>query len=281
MEHKRTLRNQLEKTRSENDDEPWRLEIQGKRITLRHLHYSQYSRPYYGRGEVTSFSPKARARMLRKISAIDWIRAGRGLFLTLTYPPECEDHTMRERSIHRYLLHRWIETTLRRKTAVAWRVEWLPRLSGPTVGNIAPHMHLLIFSERGLGAHELRAYWMHVIGATRHTQIKIQRLSVGEMPAIYAAKYCAKERVLSILDNVPKRNKTGRHAGWLRNSLIPYHPLEIVERLDKEVAELLRHRANEVLWWYDLRHDEGFTILGETAVEVIREFFPNGVDNPT
>ncbi|KAL0630409.1 hypothetical protein Q9L58_010743, partial [Maublancomyces gigas] len=244
-EHKKGLASKLENERKARADTEWRLEIQGKRITLKRLDYTQAVRPYYGRGEITSFSWKARARMLRRISSIDWIKAGRGLFMTLTYPPECEDHTMCERSKHRYLMHRWIEKEVGCKTAVAWRVEWLPRRSGPTIGQIAPHMHLIVFTSKGLCAARTMRFWMRVIGSRRHTQLKIQRLQVGEMPAVYAAKYCAKVTNATILDNVPKRNKTGRHAGWLRAGLIPYHPLEVVERLDAEVAQLLRHRANE------------------------------------
>ena len=88
---------------------PWNVEIQGKRITLRRPAPERTVFQQKTRGCITTFSRRARSRQLRKIAEIDWLAAGPGLFLTLTYPDECADHDMKERATHRYQIHRWIE----------------------------------------------------------------------------------------------------------------------------------------------------------------------------
>jgi hypothetical protein len=269
----------LETDRYKNDKREWTLVICGKRLTLHRLGYKPFKKPYNSRGPITTFSRKARARMLRKIAEIDWQSAGPGLFLTVTYPDECAQHTMQERSCHRYLLHRWIENQLGGHVACVWRVEWMPRKTGTMVGQMLPHIHLLLFTPKGLDTEEVRRKWMSIIGSTRHTQIDLQRVELGSMVSVYAAKYCSKVADASILDNVPKRNRTGRHAGWLRTKLIPVHPKEVYERVGKAIVLALRKRACETLWWYDPRFDEGFTILGDTAIEVIREFYGMRLDD--
>jgi hypothetical protein len=77
---------------------------------------------------------------------------------------------------------------------------------------------------------------------------------------------------------VPKRNRTGRHAGRVRRSLVPYHPIKYTLEINKAIRDFLQRRACEMLWWYDDRFDEGFTIIGDRALEVIREFNEKKLD---
>ena len=155
----------------------------------------------------------------------------------------------------------------------------MPRLSGTKVGKILPHMHMLLFTDDGVEEEAVRKKWMKTIGSGRHTQIKLQRVSLGDMVSVYAAKYCSKASDLSVLDNVPYHNRTGRHAGWLREHTIPRHPKEVYEKVSEAIVLALRKAACKTLWWYDPRFDEGFTIIGDKAIDIIREFYGIAVDS--
>ena len=275
----KAFRTKLQQDRQKTEARPYTLTVCGKRITLSRPNGRFGVKPKNTRGPIVTFSRKARARQLRKIAEIDWQAAGPGLFFTVTYPDECAFHTMKERAKHRYLIHRHIEHEIGDHVGLAWRVEWLPRKSGSNVGTILPHMHFLLFTDGGLDTHDLRKVWMRTIGAKRHTQIDLQRVSLGDMVSVYAAKYCTKASDASILDNVPYHNRTGRHAGWLRENTIPRHPKEVYENVSKAIVLAMRRRACETLWWYDPRFDEGFSIIGDAAIDVIREFYGITVDS--
>jgi hypothetical protein len=253
-------------------DRTWVVECRGKRFTVKHLGKTHFGKQTKYRGVITEFSRRARARRLRRIAEIDWASAGESTFLTVTYPDEQANHTMDERKVHRYLLHRWLER--KGQLAMLWRVEWMPRKTGKNVGKLMPHMHFIYLSKVYLvrEKHEIRLKWMEIIHATRWTQVRVTDLTVADMVSVYAAKYCAKEANASYLDNVPKRNRTGRHAGEKRTNLIPFHPLEVTCKIGEAIVKFLRGRACETLWWYDPRFDEGFTILGDQALEAIADF---------
>jgi hypothetical protein len=189
--------------------------------------------------------------------------------VTLTYPDAQADHSMNDRKAHRYQINRRICTSAGRNLPCLWRVEWMPRLSGDFIGQLRPHMHLLYLGTCDIQEPEVEFYWTKIIRAKQKVQVDVRILPSGELPAVYAAKYCAKEASEQYLDIVPKRNRTGRHAGELRTNLIPFHPLETYERICDGMRRFLQGRACDTLWWYDPRFDEGFTIIGEVASEFI------------
>lgn len=268
----------LEDARVSRDDPGFRVEICGKRFTLCKTGYRRATKAYPVRGVITTFSRRARAARLRRIAEVNWAAAGRGVFVTVTYPPELEDHTMGDRKTHRYLLNRSICQWAGRHLGCFWRVEWLPRKSGPTAGQLAPHMHFLYLSIDSIDQDFLAARWKEIIGAQRKVRVECQDLLVGDMVACYVSKYCSKEANDTELVNVPKRNRTGRHAGELRRALIPMHPLEVTKRIDEAIVMSLQRRACETLWWYDPRYDEGFTILGDEALRYIADFNQKSLD---
>jgi hypothetical protein len=210
--------------------------------------------------------------MLRRIAEIDWLASGDGFFVTLTYPDEVLPNTMNVRNKHRYLFNRHIEKLAGKPLASVWRVEWKRRLSGLYIGQSEPHIHILYFAYQGITKEEIRKIWHGVIHSPRKVQVDAKTVSSGSMAAVYSAKYCGKDEDATALDNVSYLNRTGRHAGWLRKGLIPMHPLEIVARIDAALVELLRARAHEILKYYDKRFDEGFTVLGDVALEIIQDF---------
>lgn len=249
-----------------------RIEMQGKRFSVKFSTEAQEPINKKPRGPITCFSRKARAARLRRIAEIDWKAAGESALVTLTYPDDQANHTMQERKDHRYLINRYICYCAGRNLGCLWRVEWKPRLTGKFVGRMLPHMHLLYLGHHNIGEENVREVWMRTIGAKQFTQVDVASVSIGDMVSVYAAKYCSKEANATDLDNVPKRNRTGRHAGELRRNLIPSHPLETVERINDGILRFMQKRACETLWWYDPRFDEGFTILGDAALEMIADF---------
>jgi hypothetical protein len=272
------LRSKFELESQERFEEDYTLDWQGKRITLRKKKHKQSPRASIPRGVIVEFSRRARARRLRRIAEVDWSKTNQSMFITLTYPDEVSDHTMEERKIHRYLFNRWLCKTVGRKMACFWRVEWLPRLSGNFIGELRPHMHLLYLDCPKVCHIRVQNRWREIIGVSRWTQVDCKPLEVADAVSVYVAKYTAKEASSLYLDNVPKRNRSGRHAGELRKNLIPLHERIVVERLEYHIVKWLKSRADEQIWYYDKELDEGFTMLGDQATELIADVLERFID---
>lgn len=257
----------------------WQIEIQGKRIKVV-CKTGRTRKPQENeRGVITEFSKRARKRMLEKIASVDWKAAGKGMLITVTYPDDQSNHTMDERKIHRFIFNRWIVNRCGRVLACFWRVEWMPRKSGKYEGELRPHIHFLYLGMHTINFRGIRERWERTIGAQEHTQIDVTYLTLGDIVSVYVAKYCAKEASNLLLDNVPYRNRTGRHSGELRKELIPYHPLETVDRITQGMLLAAKRTASGLLWWWDPRYDEGFTILGDEAVKLIAELHGMRIDS--
>ena len=259
--------------------EAWSVEIQGKRLTVKCKTAKPPNNKGKKRGVITCFSRRARARRLRWIASVDWKAAGAGMLMTFTYPDEQSNHSMEDRKMHRYQINRWVENRIGCKTPCFWRVEWMPRLSGVYIGQLRPHMHLLYLGAQTINLRGIRERWEKVIGSNTYTQIDVTYVAVGDMVSVYAAKYCSKEASSSYLDNVPYRNKTGRHTGELRRQMIPMHRKEAVSRINQAILSFLHGEACRTLWWFDPRFDEGFTLIGDEALKVIKAFHGLEVDS--
>lgn len=256
-----------------------RIEIQGKRVTFAETHYHQYPADRMKRGAIVTFSAAARRRMIRRCAEIDWEAAGSILFITLTYPPSHENCTYRERSKHRAIFQRFVEHHLGRKVGCLWRIEWKQRLSGPTKGCIAPHVHNLFFGMRFLSKRLIAVQWAKALGCKTPPIVDVQRLDAYKKVMIYLAKYCSKPADSLLLDSVPYHNKTGRHAGLLRKREIPFHPLRIVSEISSDLEDFIRRRASDALPWYDLDKDRGFSVFGEDATDLAKDIWEFFVDS--
>lgn len=256
----------------------WCVEIQGKRLTVKCRTQRPPRKKGKKRGPITCFSRKARARRLRWIASVDWKSAGAGFLVTVTYPDEQSNHTMEERKLHRRDLNRFIVARCKRELGCFWRVEWMPRQSGKYVGQLRPHMHFLYMGYQTINFRGIRERWEEIIGSNQYTQVDVTYVSLGDMVSVYAAKYCSKEASATYLDNVPYRTRTGRHSGELRKTLIPMHPLEKVDKINHAILSFLQGEACRTLWWFDPRFDDGFTIIGDKALKVIKQFHGFQVD---
>lgn len=173
------------------------------------------------RGTIGGFSRGARLRLLKEIAVIDWDAAGDCLFLTLTYPDSLGPCTYKERSKHRYLLQRSIEKYLGRHVATLWRTEWQDRKSGARLGQIMPHLHVLLFGVEYLPWQDLRTWWRSAIGVKGPCHTYVQHVANGTGAAKYAAKYAAKDCSSSLVSAAYLNNLFGRAWGMTRKQSIP------------------------------------------------------------
>jgi hypothetical protein len=262
----------FEQVRRDRSEDQWTVLMQGQLLTVSHITYHPAHKQNTRRGEIIGFSRRARARMVRKIAVIDWSKSGGGSFVTVTYPDSLVVNTSQDRSRHRAVFQRHVERKHGGRAACCWRVEWIARKSGIHEGTILPHMHILYFAVPELGEEFVRRCWAKSIGCDGFVSVKSLPVKVGDMAAMYCAKYCSKEEPPLLLDNVPYRNKTGRHCGWLRKSLIPLCPVEKLQRVSEAMVKFLKGRACDTLWWYDPRFDDSFTLIGPDALATIKEF---------
>lgn len=145
------------------------------------------------RGEIKSFSKASRRRILRLVATLR--RTEVSCFGTLTYPDQFE----RNPDLVKNHLDKFFKRLLRKfpDAIVLWRMEPKTRKSGVSVGEIAPHFHLLIWN---VEYEKLRQWiplnWFQVVnsGDEKHlhagTSVERVRSSRGVM--FYTAKYICK-----------------------------------------------------------------------------------------
>ena len=101
--------------------------------------------------QITGWSRRSRARMIRRLAEIDWTEMfGRGLpaMVTLTYPGDWETVVPTGRAAKRHL------QTFFKRFARAWGVDWVGVWKLEFQRRGAPHMHLFMVPPQGLaGAH--------------------------------------------------------------------------------------------------------------------------------
>ena len=152
-----------------------------------------------GRGirtAVTQFTKQSASRFTRKMARAR--NTGTLLFVTLTYRDE-EWFGSSPRDLQRHL-----ENICKRieyehlHAGIIWRKEWTTRKSGEHLGDIAPHLHMIV---RGAGedANVFKAWlteaWAEVTGAADKgatARVDVQIAKSYKHAARYVAKYIAK-----------------------------------------------------------------------------------------
>lgn len=235
-----------------------------------------YSPPPAGskRDEITRFTKASRLRMLKFVATIDYTSVRASSFLTLSYPPECECRTFAARTRDRFLIMRKIEDYHDDQISGLWRTEWKVRLSGPTKGNIAPHVHLLLFKVKYIPRGLLVAWWKAVIHSTIDPVVDIRRAVGKRGAAAYISKYCGKVESTCLVNASYLHNRTGRHWGYLRRHHIPRWPEEEIESPTEAQTEFVYRLAQAVFPQGDIRPGESFTLFGDfvaKAGKIIRK----------
>lgn len=167
------------------------------------------------RDVIREFSPGSRRRLMVLLNSIDRSRVEKPFFVTLTWH-ESWPETSEGRYAQLIALLKRLERVFGR-FATIWRVEWQTRKSGVHEGQVAPHLHLLVFldpykitpyqSSRKsvLYAAEMRLRnriafsWNEIVapGDDEHLEVALHHKSVVTIESWrgaswYAAKYMSK-----------------------------------------------------------------------------------------
>jgi len=260
----------------------WHLKIVGRCTRLRRLVSYTQTRTVKARKAIAGFSGDSRMRMLRFINEVDWERAGRAFFITLTYPDEIDHREYGLRSKDRYLFLRWMETKAQCLFGALWRVEWKIRKTGARVGTLFPHVHMLTTQLPACCAHDVRQGWRVAIG--RHDgplATDVKEVTGVEGAARYVSKYAAKTDPLDIPAYRNSGIKFGRHWGCTRANLFPLAATRYDGSIDGSVLNFVKHVAAMRLSGYDVDLSGGFTLFGDdtadrVSLELSRNDSPRG-----
>jgi len=243
--------------------------IQGELLELSYVRGIREKRLPGKRGKIMGFTRAARLRMLRSIACIDWEAIPKSVFITLTYPDQCANRTMRERARDRYLFMRTMENHLERKVGAIWRVEWQARKSGAKKGTLVPHVHVIVFNCRFISKEVVRDGWQRALNVDGPTITWIDGMQNGPKTAKYIAKYCAKPVEASVLDNASYLNSFGRHWGIHRRDQIPWCNRWVIHIPDKRSLEICENAACMTFPYFTRDAEQGFSLFGDRAKKVI------------
>lgn len=197
------------------------------------------------RGEIKAFSKASRRRVLQLVATLK--RTEISMFVTMTYP----DNFERNPKIVKTHLDKFFKRLLRKfpEAIILWRMEPKIRKSGNSVGEIAPHFHLLIWNVDYKNLREwIPANWYEVVGSgdEKHldagTSVERVRSSRGVM--FYTAKYICKSDSYIMPG-------WGRYWGIVnRDMLGTIQGKQTVNELDdataKTIMRYLKRKASEV-----------------------------------
>ena len=233
----------------------------------------QKARPRGDRQQIIAFTKRSRKNMLEKLAKVR--NPTGGLFCTLTYPGEfgyspsqVKDHLKRFR---KRLLRRFPDA------GVFWRMELKERLSGASMGQIAPHFHLLVFlREAAIPLVDFRVWlartWWECVGSG-----SLDHLAAGTQADLilnrahaqrYASKYAAKEDDDSTVVLFQNWNSWGRRWGTfgefdLSEAMKVTVSLNQLPELRRMASKLLKSKGRA----YGRRlkranGNQGFTVFG-------------------
>jgi hypothetical protein len=243
-------------------DREWDAEIRGGLVALK----GRLKTPVFRRGGLRStirqFTRQSRFRMFKMIATLDWRQAGKGLFVTLTFPDAMLPCTAKQRMRWLAEWFRKLELYLGRQVSAVWRCEWAERLSGEHKGMFLPHYHLLIFSVSYVPWQTIRKLWRDTLGYDGYVRTDVRRLSSKKDHGVYIAKYCAKMPDVHSLVNVAYSRIDGRHWGYYRQRLLPRAERMYFSDLSLATVMTLRDIADRELPWYDIECDAGFALIG-------------------
>jgi len=149
------------------------------------------------RGSVTTFSRKSRKRMLEMMAKIR--NPGKLIFITLTYTDNAwfgKSSNGRVLETHLDNICKWFEYN-RPDCGIIWRKEWLPRKSGKHIGQIAPHLHLIIRGSNITSKADCESFhnllqdaWGKITG--EKSRVDVQIAHSRKHAYYYVSKYVAK-----------------------------------------------------------------------------------------
>lgn len=244
---------------------------QGKLLTVSFVENQPPAMPIAIRGKVTDFSPASRLRLLKFIATVDWNATKNGLLITLTYPPNREKRTNKQRQIDRAQFIRDVERHLGHQVSGIWRIEWKPRKTGITKGQIAPHFHIFLLREIFLHHKIVRKIWRRILSVQGPLATDVRAAWNAELASFYCAKYLTKLNEKCSLDNSAYHNKEGRHYGYIRKAMIPMHKIQWITGFGEEEIDFLVRTGQDKLPWVDFAAPHTFSLLGRSAEDTFQE----------
>jgi hypothetical protein len=224
------------------------------------------------RGNVTTFSNKSRKRL---INAMTMKRAYvRPLFITLTFPDEVWFNGLGQEDVHIAL------NALRKRlgrfssdAGMLWRIELQYRKSGLHIGEVAPHIHLIV---DGLthDVAELRklfhSWWSEILGMPARIDLQVAKSRRHTMYYIskYVAKFENSNQCYKIQTFDESAESSGRWWGTALNwDTTPFEVIEIVQEeltnIRRTVAGWLKSKNSRYARRLKAaRNDFGFTVYG-------------------
>lgn len=230
------------------------------------------------RGEVTYFSAKSRMRLIEKLARIDWMKAGKTLFVTLTFPPKYVNTPMRK--VNQWL-HQWrreAEKELGEQKAILWRCEWKEHETGERKNYLFPHFHLMIFNTRWLHRDKTNSMWKKVIGYNDYCRTETKGMKNKQQAMYYVCKYHAKCEGSLVYGPYLNNIQSGRHWGIFRNELYPYGAEFKSDFKDDELLSSAYAYAKDKLPSKRLQANESFRLFGENAEEIGQILFGTKLD---
>lgn len=183
------------------------------------------------RGKVTGFSRQSRLRMMRSVSKLE--NAKRPLFITLTYPDEFEGTLDGKEIKEKQLKNFWKRMEyVYINIACLWKLEYKERKSGKKVGQLYPHIHLLVWGLYKVDIEEIRDFvrnaWWEVCGELSEDHLKagtrVERLRSHNGTVSYISKYMGKEEAGDL--------KVGRWWGIKGRSKLPRAEVIVIDFLN-------------------------------------------------
>jgi hypothetical protein len=232
----------------------------------------QSSRQAARRGLVTTFSQKSRKRL---IDAMTRKRSyTRPLFVTLTFPDEIWFSNPEPEAVHTALAaFRKRLARFSQAAGMIWRIELQERKSGQHIGEVAPHIHLIV---DGLlhDVAELRklfhSWWSEILGMPARIDLQVAKSRRHTMYYIskYVAKFENSNQCYKIQTFDESAESSGRWWGTALNwDTTPFEVIEIVQEeltnIRRTVAGWLKSKNSRYARRLKAaRNDFGFTVYG-------------------
>jgi hypothetical protein len=222
------------------------------------------------RSEIKGFSASSRLRLFKTINRLDFERAGRCTFATMTWRDELGRPEPARITQARSSCQRSIETLAGHPLAGIWRLEWQVRKSGRYVAQYMPHIHLIYFGIPWINKTLWMEAWARSVGWGGHISVKIEEIQNIRKCLYYVSKYIAKLDVLSTLDIPSYLNKylPGRKWGTYRKNLLPVADKHEFRVPPGELVERIRDIAIEAWEKTPPNEGSGFTVFGPAAEKI-------------
>ncbi len=185
------------------------------------------------REKVIGFSRQSRLRMLRMASIME--NAKRPLFFTLTYPDEFQGQVDGKVIKEKHLKNFWKRMEYQwPEISCIWKLEYAERKSGKYVGELYPHLHILVWGLYDVDIEDIREFvrnaWWEVCGELSGDHFKagtrVERLRTHRGTMSYISKYVGKGS-----DN---ELKVGRWWGVKGRAKMPLAKKIVIDFLNKE-----------------------------------------------